>query len=255
MNRQSLWNPLLTGWLEQAGPNTRSEADAVVAFKESLQNHPVTELLMADLKDRPTDLTLLRLAIAFGRGEALDAAVSEAFRTDTESERRAALLTLLAAYPNASLVEPSLTLLQPGHPETVRVAALQLLAAANVPGSASKLIGLLKTTPADSLHTHIRDALLSRPEWAFELVEAVDRGDLPAASISLEQIRRTSTFDHSDLQTLVARHWGRLQSVTAEEKLAEVRRLNNDLRHGIRKCRSRKTTFPETLRRLPPVVS
>lgn len=228
--RQTLWNSLLTGWLEQPQLAANSEADAIRISKESLPNHVLSELLLADFKARPADLTLLRLAIAFGHREAFDAAVSEAFHGSTESGRRAALLTLLATVPEPALAEPALTLIQPGHPEPVRNAALQLLAAVNAPGSASKLVELLETTPADSLHTRIRDALLSRPTWAFELVQTVDRGELPAASISVEQIRRTALFDHPNLQALVVRHWGRLQSATAEEKLAEVRRLNNDLR-------------------------
>ncbi|MBC7965130.1 MAG: c-type cytochrome, partial [Fuerstia sp.] len=37
-------------------------------------------------------------------------------------------------------------------------------------------------------------------------------------------------FEDADLNVLVAKHWGRLESATGEEKLAEVRRLNNDLR-------------------------
>ena len=228
--RQTLWNPLLTGWLEQPHPATSPEAAATVAPKLPPADHPVTKLLMSDLNARPTDLVLLQLAIAFDRREAFDAAVSEAFHSATEINRRTALLTLLAASPKPALAEPALTLVQPGHPEPIRAAALQLLAAVNDPQSATKLIALLKTNPTDSLNPRIRDTLLSRPPWALELVQTVDRGQLPAASITLEQIRRTALFDHSELQSLVAQHWGRLQSATAEEKLAEVRRLNNDLR-------------------------
>lgn len=46
----------------------------------------------------------------------------------------------------------------------------------------------------------------------------------------MEQIRRVALFDDDMLDALVIKHWGKLQAATREEKLAEVRRLNNDLR-------------------------
>jgi putative heme-binding domain-containing protein len=39
-------------------------------------------------------------------------------------------------------------------------------------------------------------------------------------------------FGDAELDELVAKHWGRLHGVTREDRLAEVRRLNNDLRAG-----------------------
>lgn len=38
--------------------------------------------------------------------------------------------------------------------------------------------------------------------------------------------------DHNGILAPVTKHWGKLQGSTREEKLAEVRRLNNDLRAG-----------------------
>jgi putative heme-binding domain-containing protein len=87
------------------------------------------------------------------------------------------------------------------------------------------------------------DVLLSRENWALALVQAVDSGDLKSTAVSLEQIRRTALFDSPPLQQLVAKHWGRLQSATPEEKLAEVRRLNNDLRAADGNAESGRALF------------
>ena len=62
------------------------------------------------------------------------------------------------------------------------------------------------------------------------VLKAVDEGALPASSVSIEQIRRVVLLGDSKLDALVTKHWGKLQGGTREEKLAEVRRLNNDLR-------------------------
>ncbi len=43
-------------------------------------------------------------------------------------------------------------------------------------------------------------------------------------------MRLPPLFGDPKLDAIIAKHWGQLQSSTREEKLAEVRRLNNDLR-------------------------
>ncbi|MFM8477119.1 MAG: c-type cytochrome, partial [Planctomycetaceae bacterium] len=144
---------------------------------------------------------------------------------------------------DTTLAEPALTLLAANPTESVQTAALQLVAATNAPGTASRLLALLRGHPQGPLHNRLLDALLSREPWARELVEAVDQGDFPASVVSLEQIRRTALFDSPPLQQLVSKHWGRLQSATPEEKLAEVRRLHNDLRAAAGNAESGRALF------------
>ena len=64
-----------------------------------------------------------------------------------------------------------------------------------------------------------------------------------SAATSLEQIRRVALFGDAGLDVLVAKHWGRLQGSNREERLAEVRRLNNDLRAGAGHAGSGKDLF------------
>lgn len=216
--RNSLWPAVLTGWQERGHQSA------------SLDQHPLNNLLTSDLSAHPTDLTLLRLAVLTGRRDAIDAIVHQAFSPDTDATRRATLLIMLIPAADATLAEPAIALLTTNPPESVQTAALQLAAATNAPEMASRLLALLRGHPKGPLHTRLIDVLLSREAWARELVQAVDQGDFPASVVSLEQIRRTALFDSPPLQQLVSKHWGRLQSATPEEKLAEVRRLNNDLR-------------------------
>src|SRR5262249_14186813 len=71
--------------------------------------------------------------------------------------------------------------------------------------------------------------LLSRRSWARSLLDAVDRGRVAATDIGIEQLRPIALFHDRELDALVRKHWGSLQSSTPEEKMADIRRLNNDL--------------------------
>ncbi|MFN9295143.1 MAG: dehydrogenase, partial [Planctomyces sp.] len=131
------------------------------------------------------------------------------------------------------LAGPSLTVLKSGAGEAVRAAALRVLANSGADESvADELIELHRQFPESGLSSALRDVLLSRPMWARSWLRSVDSGRIPAAWTSLEQIRRVALFGDAELDELVAKHWGRLHGVTREDRLAEVRRLNNDLRAG-----------------------
>jgi putative heme-binding domain-containing protein len=82
----------------------------------------------------------------------------------------------------------------------------------------------------DAWRTRARELLLSRVSWARAYMTAIDRGELPAAELTLDQLGRFATLSAPDLAALVRKHWGVARGATREEKLAEVRRLNNDLR-------------------------
>jgi putative heme-binding domain-containing protein len=82
----------------------------------------------------------------------------------------------------------------------------------------------------DRLRVRTSEVLLSRKGWALRLLRAVDEGKIPAGDVSVEQVRTVARHNDRQLDALVRKHWGALQPATPEEKLAEVRRLNNDLR-------------------------
>lgn len=58
----------------------------------------------------------------------------------------------------------------------------------------------------------------------------MDRGTLPARDLTLDQLNRFPALQAPDLAAMVRKHWGVSRGATREERLAEVRRLNNDLR-------------------------
>jgi putative heme-binding domain-containing protein len=58
----------------------------------------------------------------------------------------------------------------------------------------------------------------------------VDGQQIDAKEFTPDELRRVALLRDAGLDALVSKHWGRVGPATAEEKLAEVRRLENDLR-------------------------
>jgi putative heme-binding domain-containing protein len=130
------------------------------------------------------------------------------------------------------LVEPLLGLIRSNAAEPISAAALKTHSPIDDPRLAEPLIDAHQTTKSESLKSQIRDVLLGRSSSALAWLRATDRDQIAAKETPIEQIRRVSLFGDSELDRLVLKHWGKLEGATREEKLAEVRRLNNDLRAG-----------------------
>lgn len=228
--RRGLWSAIVAGWQERGG---RSESDGKQLTAEQLRGHEIAKLLLADWKSDPADLDLLRAGILLGSVEPREWVERRAFGEETPAEQRVQLLELLATVHDERLAEPALAIVKSGSADRVRSAALRVVANSGVDESvAEDLIELQRQDPESGLNGQLRDVLLSRAGWARCWLLAVDSGRVPASWTSLEQIRRVSLFGDSQLDALVAKHWGRLHGVTREDRLAEVRRLNNDLRAG-----------------------
>lgn len=216
--RLALWSQILQG-LEERESGSSNVDD--IQFKQ---------LALAAWQASPADLTLLKLAMVLGDPSAMEAARREAFSTSGAASRRAALLDILAAVSAPGLIDDAVRVVQTDPNEEVQRAALRLLSRYDDPGVARALVQLHQLLKSSSLQSQMREILLSRRSSAVEWLSAVDRGEIPATITPLDQIRRVALLNDEKLSALVAKHWGKLKSTTPEEKLAEVRRLNNDLR-------------------------
>ena len=225
--RQSLWNSVSQGWQER--PRDDSYESSVAMFHE----HPVSQRLLSDWSSRPDDLLLTQLAIAWGHRGPADQARQAAFDNKVAPTRRVALLTMLSSTGDATLIEPALAVVHANEPEAVRMAALGLVARFDDPRLPAALIAVHQSSSSSpQLKSQLRDVLLGRTSSARAWLQAVEEGKVAATETPLEQIRRVSLLNQPELDALVIKHWGKLQAGTREEKLAEVRRLNNDLRAG-----------------------
>ena len=216
--RDRLLVPLLAGW--------RDAPRGVPATKSA----ELEEFVVARWQAKPEESTLLAFALALKHRPAYDRTLKECLNSLADANRRVALLTLLSDVVEPESVESLLMLaLSPIEPEAVREVALVAVSRIGDEAVTSRILVELPKFSA-KLNARAIDLLLGRKPSAAALLKSVDRGLLKASSLPVVQVRRVALFEDRDLDALVTKHWGKLAAATREEKLAEVRRLNNDLR-------------------------
>ena len=169
------------------------------------------------LAERGSSLTALRMAPA---SDALAAAAARAEARLDEARRlagdgaaqpadRIAAAGLLAAEPRtrAEALESLAGWLDARHAPAAQVAAARSLAASAAPGVPGIYAAHWKRTgPAG------RDAMaagwLGRSIWALDLVERIDRGEIPAAAFDTTQRNRLLRHESRDVQRLAQKAFG-----------------------------------------------
>lgn len=179
------------------------------------------------------DVTLIRLVARLASPVALERARAIAKGTHEREPDRAAMLELLGEIKDKASVPLFLDLVTHGESSAnaVRTAAFGALGRFEDEAIAQALLAKYPHQ-AEPWRFQARDLLLSRSSWARAFLAAVDTGKITSADVSLEQLSRFGTLHAGDLAALVRKYWGVAHGATHEEKLAEVRRLNNDLRAG-----------------------
>ena len=207
---------------EESGDQTgRRYEPPTQSFRETIEH------IWHEQQDDPVRL---ELALRCGLDQAYAHCLSWLGRSSPPGARLAAL-QLLLEFGQPDCVAPVLELVQGDAPVDVQSIALRVLARFDEPLITARILRCYASleTPAQDV---ARDVLLSRPRSALGLVQLVEQGRLDADQIPITQLRRVSTYDQPQLQALILEHWGAVKPGTPEEKLATMRRFNNDLRTG-----------------------
>jgi putative membrane-bound dehydrogenase-like protein len=175
------------------------------------------------------DTTLIRLAARLGLRAARAHALSLATHRGAPEPARRALLGLLEELDERPDCGPLLTLVTGPETEAIQAAAFNVLKRDQDDRIVAALLAAYPSK-GESWRSRARELLLSRKPWARAFLTAIDRGEIPGKDIPLDQLRSVALHQDSELDALVRKHWGRLKEGTPGEKLAEVRRLHNDLR-------------------------
>jgi putative membrane-bound dehydrogenase-like protein len=187
--------------------------------------------LLAWWSEGTPEAAFLRLMMRLGHRPARELAIKLAVDPGTPEEKRLDALRTIGELGTPECVEPLLQLLSGEESEHVRLAALEALGRFADPRITDALRkGYRRMTP--QLRSRARVVLLSRKDSAVAFLGDVDGGTYPAAEISTDELRPLALFKDKKLDELVRKHWGSVRPGTPEEKLAEIRRLSNDLRAG-----------------------
>jgi putative heme-binding domain-containing protein len=171
-----------------------------------------------------------RLALEAGLDEAYRYLISQLAPGDP-APRLLERLAILIDYARDDCIPAVLALAADGQPEEVRAATLSVLQRFS---SETITAAMLRNYPrmSESLKSRTRDLFFSRPQSSLAFLQLVEDMRIDPAQVPLDQLRRLSLFQSDQIDAAVRKHWGNIQPGTPEEKLADMRRFNNDLRAG-----------------------
>ncbi|MEI8378640.1 MAG: PVC-type heme-binding CxxCH protein [Planctomycetota bacterium] len=81
----------------------------------------------------------------------------------------------------------------------------------------------------EDVRTVAQSLLVSRKTWAVMLVEAVERGDIAAASLPLDTVRRLTIYKDDKLSSLIPKHWGSVEGATTAEMQSMIEKYSTVL--------------------------
>ncbi len=233
--------------IQDTGPFARfqSVAQQQAAAERHRTFAPVKGALLETVRTawsaKPSEPARVRLALRVGIAEAGTAALRVVNDRAAPAADRVAMLDVLSEVGDAHLVPRVLPLLDEGS-DAVRTAALGVLGRFEDPSITQSLIARHNSL-SPPLRGRAQDILISRASSAEVLLRAVDQGTIPRDAISTERLKRVAALNRPPLDALVRKHWGNIGQGTAEEKLATVRRLSNDLRAAPGNAPSGKRLF------------
>jgi putative heme-binding domain-containing protein len=211
--RHGLWESLDLG-LRERPAGAKATADLVALLRDCFaadRDEPALTRVLARL-DVPVARNRLR-QVASDHKQSVSARTA-AIATLGEVGARGADFLALALHDDA---------------DAVRLAALAAWARTGTEAEARELNAAYPRLPA-AVQAGARSQLLGLKTWASLLLKAVEIGTIPAKDFASDELFAVAAHHDPDLDALVHKHWGNVRGRTPEEKLAEVRRFNNDLR-------------------------
>ena len=81
----------------------------------------------------------------------------------------------------------------------------------------------------EDVRTVAQSLLVSRKTWAVMLVEAVEHGDIAAASLPLDTVRRLTIYKDDTLASLIPKHWSSIEGATTAEMQSLIEKCSATL--------------------------
>lgn len=81
----------------------------------------------------------------------------------------------------------------------------------------------------EDVRTVAQSLLVSRKAWALALVDAVEAGEIQAASLPLDTVRRLTIYKDDRLTSLIRKHWGSIEGATTADMQTQIERYTTTL--------------------------
>lgn len=210
-----------------------SETAGTPAEAGPVEVPPLSEALVARIvalwEAVPEDPARLVLATQLEHRPALDQALVTVRNPEAPEAVRVRLLDTVARVVGPSAGPELLKLARSEAPLALRQAALEALRRYDTPKIGPALAHAYPELP-NTLKPAARQVMLSRANWTAEFLNLVESGTVKAEDIPVTDLRRVAQYEDAALDELVQKHWGNVSGGTPEFLLAEMRRLNNDVR-------------------------
>jgi putative membrane-bound dehydrogenase-like protein len=226
------------GRLLDSAPDQNGRARLLAALDEGLARSQTVgaysplrglrEKLATFWTENTTDRTLIRLLAHLGDTSARQRVITLAANKSTPTGLRIAMLELLGQMADPSTPAVTLAAIAPGELESVQLAGLSALQ--SFPQADVRPLLRNYTAMDSQLRSKTRDVVLTRKTWAAAFLEGIDSGAFPKNDIPIDQLQKVALLEDDRLNEIIRTHWGNITRGTPEEKLADVRRFNNDLR-------------------------
>jgi len=187
--------------------------------------------LKADSDSGATDPVLLRIAMRLNDGQVAERVLDAAVDSKADLKLRLSMLDILRELGDEHCAEPLLNIVGTGEPPAVQAAAIDVLARFDDPKIGARVLSAYEQMNPQ-LKPAARQMLLGRRTWAMTFLLQVDHGKISPKEVTIDELRRIALHNNDELNALVRKHWGTIKAGTPGERLAEMRRLNNDLRAG-----------------------
>jgi putative heme-binding domain-containing protein len=174
---------------------------------------------------------LVRLALRIGIDTAFEVAESRAMDRERAPAERAEFVRTLGELARPASHGTLVGLLSNREPPLVRAAALQALQRYDDPRvGAAVVAAYVSMSPPQ--RAQARDLLVSRRAWAAAAVSAAERGAIPPAEFSLDQLRRVVLHKDADLTRRVETLWGQVRPATSRGKDGRIMAISQVVATG-----------------------
>lgn len=206
--------------LLKASPSAEATKSLMQGFEEAFQGRSLSNV-PAELVAALTASGGGSLSLKIRQGDV--AAIDEALKIIADEKapagKRAEYAGLFGEVKQAQAVPVLLKTLSETPDDGLKAAILTTLQAYNENGIAEAVLSQYRNFNED-VRVVAQSLLVSRKAWAIALVDAVDRGEITAASLPLDTVRRLTVHRDERLASLIQKHWGSVEGATSAEMQA-----------------------------------